>query len=301
MPSNLLDLKGPEFLTFYIITLIGLIVILAIARMVVSRLGGKEDIDPKSLSPHELAFLAAGRSRVGESVVAELVHSGSLIPDVGKFGSKWVKTAPGFHAIDESPQSAALTAAEGGATVQKVIQAATAKTDHIAEKLRELGLLAGGAAIAVATFSAICFLSLIGLGIAKISVGLQNHKPIVFLALLLVATTACLIYFSIPIRRTRAGSMVLRKAHTDNAALRTVTTVAANPVSSDDLGLAVAIFGTSVIASSAYGDLNRLLPPGPMNVPQGGSSGCGSTFMASCGGSSSDGGGGRGGGGGGSG
>ena len=60
MPSNLLDLKGPEFLTFYIITLIGLIVILAIARMVVSRLGGKEDIDPKSLSPHELAFLAAG-------------------------------------------------------------------------------------------------------------------------------------------------------------------------------------------------------------------------------------------------
>ena len=98
MPSNLLDLKGPEFLTFFIIALVTLVVIFTIARILVARIGGKDDIDPKSLSPHELAFLAAGRNRVGQSVVAELVHAGSLIPDIGKAGSKWVKTAPGHHA-----------------------------------------------------------------------------------------------------------------------------------------------------------------------------------------------------------
>jgi uncharacterized membrane protein YgcG len=144
------------------------------------------------------------------------------------------------------------------------------------------------------------------LGVLKLGVGLWRDRPVGFL--LMVLLFASMIGYGMlgsQPRRTRKGDKALAKLRADNAALRTTAKAdgAWGTMSSGSVAMAVALFGTGLLAASGMGDLRTyLMPPGSgggADVDVGGDSGsdsgggdggssCGGGGCGGCGGGGGD-------------
>lgn len=274
---NPFNLPGAEFLTLYAVGL-ALVIAAGITLPAWLRPVGRDtpmrDVDA-------LAYLAGGVRRFADTVLARLLARGAV-------------TIEGRTLAVQSPEAAdggaerlvlGLTGPVRAAAVERIV---AGEADRVAKRLVADGLMIDAeTARRLQWCQTAPYLLLLAFGATKWVVGIGRDRPVGFLtALLLLTAVLAWIRWRIVDRRTRAGEDLLRARQAQADRLRR----APMPAEADQ---AVALFGTAVLAGSAYGGLHR------MRQPNGGDGGGGSAGGGDDGGSGGggDGGGGCGGGG----
>lgn len=278
LPTNPLDWDGGNFLQLYLL-LIAVAIVGAIWLRRMSRDSGPaRGARP---GPFELAYLAGGAERCTDAAIAQMLADGSLKwDDAGK------KLLSSSAALDQKPPLDAIArcvAADGDPA--QVLQRSALALAPLRKSLEASGLLLDDAAAWRARwYSTLPLLLVLGLGAAKLVVGISRAKPIGFLVVLTILLTLVSIGFLLTRpTRTRAGDQALADARQQHGrALRAPR--------NQELGLAVALLGTAALSGTAYAAYHSVRTP-PASSDGGSSSG-------SDGGSSDSGGGDSGGGGG---
>lgn len=130
-------------------------------------------------------------------------------------------------------------------------------TDPVATRIEE-GLVRRGLLMERGDWFTLGFYSVVPLallllfGLAKVSVGLARERPVAFLVFFLVVTGATLMARWLGTdKRTRAGLAARMDAVDANTRLRQAHT-------QDETSMAVALFGTGILATSSLGDFHRM-------------------------------------------
>nr|WP_290223577.1 TIGR04222 domain-containing membrane protein [Trichocoleus desertorum] len=237
-------------------------------------------VTSSDLDLYEVAFLAAGRKRAVEAAIVHLVQQRYLQPKSKIQALSVTKPLPqGSHPLEE----AVATAARAKGSVHHVRGAVTDVAEEIGDRLREKGLLLPyWRAFLGQWVPALLVIALLLLGISKISVGLERHKPVGFLMILCLFTGFAAIRCLIPVRLSRYGQKVLQNLLQEKASLKQVALNGG--VEHSSVGLAFALFGTASLSGKSFADLRFALGHSISSSSSGfdGGGGCGS----GCGGSS---------------
>jgi uncharacterized protein (TIGR04222 family) len=293
---NPLDLRGPEFLTWYLQCFALAAGLFFVLRWLLSRPPPEAALSrDRELDPFEIAWLEGGPAAVVRAALASLHHrklitmqdgvvvrhaseSTTALPPIEEKvfrGTRLQLNKRDLHLLvdDECQQIEARLAAEGlaiGSRRRAVLQ------------------------IVPAIGMAVCF----SIGFYKLLLGIARDRPVGLLVALLVATAValiCAVHF-VP-RRTTAGKRLLRELAERHFALHTTLwSSAAETLQPSDVAMAVGLWGAAALAVPI---LEPVASASELRKPRrddgsGSSGGCGHG-----GGSHSCGGGGDGGGGGG--
>jgi uncharacterized protein (TIGR04222 family) len=292
-----LQFTGPHFLEFYTA---GLVLALGAGWMIRRRFRqGEEgseasavDAEVLRLDPFETAYLAGGRA--GERIataaaLTSLAQRGVIEPDtiVRKFGRTGVLREE-VHPVEKAVY---LATSAGGSSFQEIKQGAAEALDAVRDRLTGAGLIASRSQSRKAQgLGALPVLLWLALGLVKIGVGVSRGKPVGFLVLLCIATAVVSLFFlAVPIVRTRLGDRVLERLKREYAMLQVTAKTRANTLDSEQLVLALGLFGVGILAGGPLASVRAAM------IPRG-SSGCGSSCGGGCGGGDGGGGGGCGGG-----
>ncbi|MCB2079596.1 MAG: TIGR04222 domain-containing membrane protein [Novosphingobium sp.] len=241
MGLGVFDLTGGQFLILYGV----LFVLTVVAGLVIPRWLKPEGSPGAVTDPEEIAYLAGGRQRFNDMVVAQALSAGAIT-----LGNKE------FHVADTSvrlsPTAARLVSIPSPFAWSAVGDALLADAQRIEARLTRAGLLMEKPVAAQMRFwQASPYLALLVFGAIKLEVGLSRGKPVVLLIAFMVATAiAGIIRFAKVDRRTKQGAIVLDGAKSDADRL-------SRAPMKEETGMAVALFGTSVLVGSAFGDFHR--------------------------------------------
>lgn len=263
------DLTGGPFLSLYAVLLVATVIAgLVIPRRLrpLGRSGRVTDVD-------KLAYLSGGVRRFGDALTARLLAARALTllsKDRFRIGARELAATPAERAV------LALPSPSRWREVEKVLKD---YAEPLERQMTQAGLLMSKRERANIRFWALLpYLMLLAFGVTKWIVGDMRDRPVGFLSALLVVTAVLAIvrWFSID-RRTQAGHDARERAAERSTRLRTAPTT-------DEIGLAVALFGTAVLVGSGWGDFHALRRAGGGDGG-GGSGGCGSDGGGSgCGG-----------------
>ena len=255
------DLTGGPFLALYIFLLAATL----IAGFVIPRKIRPAGRRQRVTDVDQVAYLAGGRARFGEALVARLLAARSLFM-LGK--NRFGVTAGAAAASPAERSVLALIPPIRWGEIAYVIKA---YSEPIERKLIAAGLLMTDKERSDVRFRAILpYLMLLTFGATKLIIGDARGKPVGFLTALLVVTAvlAVLRWFSLD-RRTQAGHAAVAEAAQRAARLRKAPT-------NDEVGLAVALFGTAVLVGSGWDAFHRLRTAGDGGSGGGdGGGGCG--------------------------
>ncbi len=270
-----LDLPGPQFLGLYAVLLV-LAVVLGIAIPRMLRPAGT----PAPVTDEdELAYLAGGETRLTESVTARLLASGAIAMEGAR------RFAILRHDNAKSPGEVAVLSLHSPASWGQIANAVRPHAQTIAERLARRGLLLTQAEQArIRLLQTAPYLLLLAFGGTKLAIGISRDKPVAILAALLVITAiGAIIRYANLNRRTGAAIGAVKSVQSGSDRLRRA------PDESES-GMAVALFGTGVLAGSAFSELHDLRSSNSGSSDSGGDSGCSSDSSSGCS-SDSDGGG----------
>ncbi|MEI6643615.1 MAG: TIGR04222 domain-containing membrane protein [Novosphingobium sp.] len=267
------DLHGSEFLLLY-----GELALVALAAsLIIPRYLRPEGRRARTSDPDELALLAGGRERFAEAVAVRLLAAGAAIVEAG--GKLQIRDPRGGQSLAER-RIAALSSPVSWRDVHLAL-ADPAETGE--RRLENKGLLIDKAtALQMRLIQTVPLALLFAFGLAKWVIGTMRDKPVGFLTALLVVTfIAALLRFGVVDRRSRAGHAALADARFEAARLR-------RAMPSDEAPLAVALFGTSVLAGSWLSDFHRMRTAssgdgGGGDSGSSGGSGCGGGGCGGCG------------------
>ena len=262
------DLRGEQFLWLYGV----LFVFTVIAGLAIPRWLRPEGRYAPVNDPEELAYLAGGGERLAEAVVARLLST------------KAIETGSARFAIlrsDAGETSAERTVLNLGVAVswKEIRKAITDDAKRIDEKLTGFGLLMDGATrMQMRFWEASPYIALLFFGAIKWEVGVSRDKPVEILTVFLIVTAiAALIRVLALDLRTGEGLAVLASAKAVSERMRRA------PLT-QETGMAVALFGTSVLAGSQFSTFHKLrTDSGTSGGCGGGDSGC-SGGSGGCGG-----------------
>jgi uncharacterized protein (TIGR04222 family) len=265
-----LDLPGPEFLRFYLVLLAGTV----IAGFIIPRWLRPDGRARRVTDPDELAVLAGGPIRFAEAVVARLLASDVLsLFEKDRFH---VLARPDRTGTAEGKLLALPTPIRWRAIERTLKPSASAIADR---------LVAGGQMLDPAQVwqmrlcATLPYLMLLPFGLAKLQIGIARDRPVEHLGALLALTAVfALLRFASVDKRTRAGIAALREAQRDADRLR-------RAAPRDEMGLAVALFGTAVLAGSYFGAFHALRSSsgdGGSSGSDGGDGGCGGGGCGGC-------------------
>ncbi|WP_298282557.1 TIGR04222 domain-containing membrane protein [Novosphingobium sp.] len=240
------DLYGSEFLTLY--AALGLVAV--IVSLLIPPFLRPEGYPARPADEDELALLAGGRDRFAEAVAVRLLAAGSAIVQSG--GTLQIRDPRGGHTLAER-RVVALSSPVQWKDVTDTLTGPAATGER---RLEEKGLLLDRAtAVQMRLIQTAPLVLLFAFGVTKLIIGLMRDRPVAYLGALLVLTFfAALLRFGIVDRRTRAGKQVVAEARANAARLR-------RAVPSDEAALAVALFGTAVLAGSYLSDFHRMRSP----------------------------------------
>jgi uncharacterized protein (TIGR04222 family) len=261
------DLTGGPFLMLYIVLLLAALV----AGFVIPRRLRPPGRAQSVTDPDLLAVLAGGKGRFVEALVARLLSRGALV-------------FSGLNAFVAKPGARGETAAElrvlalSAPIKWSTIQLQVADyANPVARKLAETGLYMNGEEVArVRWWQTLPYVLLIGFGTIKLMVGEARGRPVGFLIGLLILTAVCaaIRWFTLD-RRTQAGHNAVAEAARRNDRLKRAPTTG-------EVGTAVALFGTAVLAGSEWNNFHRMRTAGEGGSSSsdggssdGGSGGCG--------------------------
>lgn len=272
---NPLDWHGPAFLFLYFTLFIAAVLLSSI----LSRRLRPSGRPGRATDDEALAFLAGRGPRMVETAVARLLASGALVIQEGK---RFLRGGGmgGGNSLD-----GALLVTSMPATWGDFAKAAKPHIDQTERRLIASGLLIdNGEARRVGLIAALPFMALFALGMAKLLVGLSRDRPVGFLIVFLVVTAVAILIrtFSVD-RRTDAGVDAVNTAQRRHERLRRAPTTG-------ETGTAVALFGTTVLAGSAFAALHQMRQSdssssgGDSGGDGGGGGGCGGGGCGGCGG-----------------
>ncbi|MBL0029345.1 MAG: TIGR04222 domain-containing membrane protein [Rhodanobacteraceae bacterium] len=281
---NPLDWSGPKFLLlFMVLMIISLSFALAQRRQVgVARASSVSGLDPSAV-----ALLAGGESRVVERVVGELLARNAAQFDA-RSAHLQIKHVP--DGLDATADAITRELQRDGNLGTLATRSAGAMAP-LRRGLEQRGLMWDrDAAAAFARRSAVAPLLVLGLGVAKIAIGIARDRPVALLVVLcvLLAIATLVLWFKRP-GQTQAGRDAL-------AALRQQHARAVRAPRDHEWPIALALVGSSVLAGTAYAAFHDYRQPASTSSSSDSSSSSSSDSGSSDSGSSDSGGGDSGGG-----
>lgn len=239
------DLTGGPFLTLYG----ALLVCTIIAGFIIPRWLRPDGSTMRITDPEKLAFLAGGTPRLADAVVSRLL-AGDAINLIGK---KAFATAPRAQGHTFAERNVLAVANGSPAAWQSVARSIGPQAETIERELVSAGLMMDHAVTNQMRFwQASPYLLLIVFGAIKVGVGEARDRPVGFLIALLILTLfLAAIRFFVVDRRTRGGLEVLASARDRSERLKRAP-------AGDETGLAVALFGTGVLAGSPWSDYHAM-------------------------------------------
>jgi uncharacterized protein (TIGR04222 family) len=256
MSLGLFDLTGGPFLALYIallaVVLVGGFVLTALVRPA----GRSRPVEGE----FELAYLAGGARRLADAVAARLLATGSLVMT----GQSFSVSAPLPGASAAELAVLGLSSPFRWGSIEGAVDKHARAVDH---RLVEDGLLMDASqTLRIRLWVVMPFLALILVGATKLLIGLSRGRPVGFLTVLLIVTVVLAMARWRGIDRcTRAGRTVLSRVRRDSERIKKAPT-------KPEAAMAVALFGTAVLAGSALSGLH-VLRGGTSG--SGGVSGCG--------------------------
>ncbi|HEY0623289.1 TIGR04222 domain-containing membrane protein [Sphingomonas sp.] len=267
------DWTGGPFLILYLV----LLVIVVIAGVMIPAWQLPEGRRQKVSDPDQLAILAGGRTRFADSVVARLLAGRALAMN-GK-DKLDVLLRNGANAAENNVL--ALPAPLDWARIERTLQPTA---DGLLERLQRAGLMLTAAERSSLRYWALLpYLALLMFGAAKWFIGEARDRPIGFLTALLVVTAIFALIRALTIPKlTDAGIAALQDAREEADRIRRA------PLAGE-MGLAVALFGTGVLAGSEFGAFHTMRAGGGDSGSSGGDGGgdgggCGGGGCGGCGG-----------------
>ena len=251
------DLTGGPFLTLYL-ALLAMTVVAGIVIPHRLRPAGRRhrvtDVD-------QLAYLAGGPGRFADALVSRLLAARSLVM-VGN--DRFRATADADAA---SPAEWSVLQLRWPIRWKEIELTLGDYVQPLQDRMVAAGLLVSDDERAMLRFRAtLPYALLIMFGAVKLIVGELRDRPIGILTALLVVTAivAVIRWFSVD-RRTQAGREAVDAARSEAARLMTAPTT-------PEVSLAVALYGTAVLAGSGWSDFHHLRTA---RGDSGGSGGCG--------------------------
>lgn len=243
MPLGPFDLNGPAFLQLY-----GVLFVLAtLAALTVPHLLRPEGGAARTLSADEIAYLSGGRDRFCDTIVARLIAQGALA--IGAGDRFWILTPGSGRTPAERRLLALPDRSKWSAVAATLAEAAPAVERRLVDAQL---LMEAGARMWMRLWQSMPYLLLIGFGAIKLEVGAARDRPVGYLTLLLLLTTgSALVRFLVLDRRTRAGRRTVAEARANAGRLRRAPTAS-------EADIAVALFGTAVLAGSPWAEYHRL-------------------------------------------
>lgn len=271
------DLTGGPFLQLYGV----LLVLTILLGLLIPRWLRPDGRSTGTSDPDDLAWLAGGQARFADAVVARLLAARALfITGKNKF-------QPDPHHQARTPAERSVLALSPPASWNAVQGAIQPHADPIRRRLiaNEL-LMDGGTVWQMRFWQTTPYLLLLLFGAIKLEVGISRDRPVGYLTMLLILTAMlALVRFLLVDRRTRGGQAAVAQARRGADRLRRAPTA-------EETGLAVALFGTTVLAGSAWAEYHRMRSAGDGSTSSGdsgsgndggGSSGCGGGGCGGCG------------------
>lgn len=272
MTPDPFDWNGPAFLMLYAV----LFVIAFVASTMIGANKRPEGSARGTDDPDALAFLAGGPTRFAEALVTRLLARGALVMSTAKtFG---VRMREGGTTAAER----AVLALPSPTGWDVIARTAKDYAEPLARDLERRGLLMAQSEVAALRWwGALPFIGIFGIGAIKYAVGIERDKPVGFLTIFLIVTAiAIAIRLLSGDRRTHGGIRTVSDAREAKRRLKAAPT-------REETGLAVALFGTGVLAASAYADFHKLRQASGDGGGDGGSSssdgGCGGGGCGGCG------------------
>jgi uncharacterized protein (TIGR04222 family) len=272
---NPLNLTGPEFLKFYFFLSIAVVFLASRLRAYLRSPGGSPIQRPVALDVYETAYLAEGKNRVVDTAIASLVQKEYVTIQVSQRRLILKEPLENLSPVEQIVANAIKLDGQ----INKVRSAGTQSMNIIRDRLQQLDLLVSQAQLRKAqTYPAILIAALLGLGIAKIWVGMARGRPVGYLVTMCIIIA--LIGFGLwltPIHRSRYGDRVLKDLHT-----RVRSTVGHS--TDAHLPLAFALLGAVVLPNDIFADLKQVVTPVSSNGDGGGGGGDGGGGGGGCGG-----------------
>jgi uncharacterized protein (TIGR04222 family) len=273
MGLNVLDWTAGPFLTLYVV----LYVVCLVACKVIANTTLADGRPGLVADPEEAAVLRRGRERLGEVIVSRMLERGALKVVKGKLVPQ-----PGARGESATESTIlGLTSPIPWPKVRKVTDLAAGEIEH---RLVRRGLLQENAdAMRAALFACWPLFGLLLLGLAKVVVGSSRGHPVGFLLFFMAVTVGTiLVRWLGASQATRAGKDALRDAVERADRLKLAP-------AHGEAAMAVALFGTGVLATSALGDFHRMRASSGSDSGGGdtgssdGGSGCGGGGCGGCG------------------
>ncbi len=237
------DLTGGPFLILYLTLLLAVF----IAGLVIPRRLRPPGRTQAVTDPDMLAVLSGGKSRFVDALVARLLARGALLLS-GKDGFMAAAGARGETAAEL--RVLALSAPIRFSTIMRQL---ADYAEPVARKLSGSGLyMSDDDAARIRWWQTLPYVLLIGFGTIKLMIGEARGRPVGYLTALLVLTAiGTAIRWFVLDRRTRAGLAAVAEAGRRHDRLKRAPTAG-------EVGTAVALFGTGVLAGSAWHDFHRM-------------------------------------------
>ena len=267
------DMTGGPFLQLYILLLVATV----IAGFVIPRWLRPDGRSARVTDTRQLALLAGGASRFADAVVMRLLAARALVMIDKK----------SFHVAargaGDSPADRSILAIPGDIRWSMIETALKPYAQPVRSKLVAAGLMMDdGLMLQMRFLQTLPYALLLMFGATKLLVGVERDKPVGFLTGLLILTAVfALIRWTAVDRKTRTGHDVLARARSDAERLRRAPTA-------NETDVAVALFGTSVLVGSDWGDFHAMRTASSGDSgggsSDGGGSGCGGGGCGGCGG-----------------
>ena len=275
---NPFALKNTDFLTILVISLIGAVCVGRVMRSMMRTPNPAPEDDATELDWEQTAYLAGGAGRLTTSAVARLVGRGlakvgddgkALVPTGNDAGEVSTAEKAVLHALPVTNAATALKPVQDAVEAAFATRAARMDEDGLTiPKVRQLG-------IGLATLIPLA-LVLLCLAVPRLLMGMQANRPVEYLVI--TSAVGGMIGLAIALagslRLSNRGAALLAKQKDRHAALKAGT----KWESSGDAGMAVALFGTAVLAGTLIAPLQTWYPRQTSEASSGGcGSGCGAS------------------------
>jgi uncharacterized protein (TIGR04222 family) len=270
---NPLNWTGTEFLTLYVpLLVVGFVWAKAMARPPRPPHGDGLELG-KRLDPYEVALLR-GVGPFRDAVAASLVHRGVFQVE----GTELVvsKTPP----ADMTPLERSVVRASGRQPLSRTLLATALQPEvaRMRERLIQQGLMfSEDESRARRRLPLLGFSAVLALGIAKVGVGIVRDRPVGFLLFVLtLGLIGWVTLLALKRGRTPLGDRVLSALAAEHEALRTTASTEGSlpTLSGPEVALAVALFGTTALATTQMASMRQYLQtPPPAASTSGGSGG----------------------------
>jgi len=267
------DYGGTDFLIFYAGLLLAAFIA---AKLMPTWL--REDGTPVQLTdPEEIAFLAGGRLRFVDAVIAGLLGREAL-QIAGK-----AKLAVAQPNAGNTDAERAVLGLPGKFRWSKARRLIGKHSGNVEEALVRKGLLVpSGDRLTLRLVPVLPYLALMVLGIYRLRAGAALGEPVEFLLGLVLLTGVLAIMRVVKFDpRTRAGIDALKEGRQQAERLRSAPT-------GGETGLAVGLFGTAVLVGTPYAPFHTMRQSSGAGTSHSdsdsGGSGCGGGGCGGCGG-----------------